>query len=39
MHGVGELTAYEQAGLDAMMPELKDHIAKGVEFGTAYEPK
>ena len=32
IHGLGELSAYEQKGLDAMMPELKDSINKGVEF-------
>ena len=32
IHGLGELSAYEQKSLDAMMPELKDSINKGVEF-------
>ena len=32
IHGLGELSAYERKGLDAMMPELKDSINKGVEF-------
>ena len=32
IHGLGELSAYEQKALDAMMPELKDSINKGVEF-------
>jgi hypothetical protein len=26
------LTAYEQAGLDGMMSELKDSIQKGLDF-------
>ena len=32
IHGLGSLTAYEQANLDAMMPELHDSIKKGVDF-------
>jgi len=32
IHGLGELSAYEQKALEGMMPELKDSIDKGVEF-------
>mmetsp|Transcript_249 Transcript_249/g.1162 ORF Transcript_249/g.1162 Transcript_249/m.1162 type:complete len:346 (+) Transcript_249:167-1204(+) len=32
IHGLGELSAYEQNALEGMMPELKDSIDKGVEF-------
>ena len=32
IHGTGALTAYEQAGLDGMMSELKDSIQKGLDF-------
>jgi malate dehydrogenase len=32
IHGLGSLTKYEQAALDAMMPELNDSIKKGVDF-------
>jgi len=32
VYGLGELNAYEQAGLKAMMGELKDSISKGEEF-------
>ena len=32
VYGLGELNEYEQAGLKAMMAELKDSIAKGEEF-------
>lgn len=32
VYGLGELNEYEQAGLKAMMPELKSSIEKGVEF-------
>eukprot|EP00889_Picochlorum_renovo_P001235 jgi/Picre1/28265/NNA_003671.t1 len=32
VYGLGELNEYEQAGLKAMMPELKSSIDKGVEF-------
>ncbi len=30
--GVGELDAFEKAALEAMLPQLKGEIAKGVEF-------
>jgi malate dehydrogenase len=30
--GLGKLTASEQAGLDALLPELKSSIDKGVAF-------
>ena len=30
--GLGKLTAFEQAGLDALLPELKESIEKGVAF-------
>mmetsp|Transcript_47696 Transcript_47696/g.152890 ORF Transcript_47696/g.152890 Transcript_47696/m.152890 type:complete len:426 (+) Transcript_47696:324-1601(+) len=30
--GLGSLSAYEQAGLDAMLPQLAGEIEKGVEF-------
>jgi len=32
IHALGTLTAYEQAALNAMMPELHDSIKKGVDF-------
>lgn len=32
IHGLGKVTEYEAAALKAMMPELKDSIAKGVAF-------
>jgi len=32
IHGLGELSDYEAAGLEAMMPELQDSIDKGFEF-------
>jgi len=35
IHGLGDITPYEQAALDGMMAELKDSIAKGVEFAKA----
>ena len=35
IHGLGELTPYEKAGLDGMMAELNDSINKGVEFAKA----
>ncbi len=39
IHPIGPLSAYEQAWLDKMMPELKDQIKKGVEFAASYTPK
>jgi malate dehydrogenase len=36
---VGTLSAYEQAGLDKAIPELKASIAKGVEFAAKWAPK
>jgi malate dehydrogenase len=35
IHGLGDITPYEQKALDGMMDELKDSIAKGVEFAKA----
>ena len=35
VHGLGELSAYEQKALEGMMDELKDSIGKGVEFAKA----
>jgi malate dehydrogenase len=35
VHGIGEISAYEQSALDGMMDELKDSISKGVEFAKA----
>ena len=35
VHGLGELSDYEQKALDGMMDELKDSIGKGVEFAKA----
>jgi malate dehydrogenase len=32
--GVGEMDAFERAAFDAMLPELKGQIAKGVEFAS-----
>ena len=32
VHGLGALSPYEQAALDAMMPQLEAEIKKGVEF-------
>jgi len=32
VHGYGTLTEMEQKNFDAMMPDLKNQIAKGVEF-------
>jgi len=32
IHGLGEMSAYEKAALDAMMPELQDSIKKGIDF-------
>lgn len=32
VYGLGALNAYEQAALDAMMPELKEQIQKGIDF-------
>ncbi|CAD7939291.1 unnamed protein product [Amoebophrya sp. A120] len=32
VHGFGELSAMEKANFDAMLPDLKGQIAKGVEF-------
>jgi len=32
IHGLGDLSAFEQKGLDALMPELESSIAKGVQF-------
>lgn len=32
IYGLGALNAYEQAALDAMMPELKEQIQKGIDF-------
>lgn len=32
IHGLGEMSAYEKTALDAMMPELQDSIAKGLDF-------
>ena len=36
IHGLGELSAYEQKALEGMMPELKDSIDKGVELGVEF---
>ena len=33
VHDLGELSEYEQAGLKALIPELKSSIDKGIEFG------
>ncbi len=30
--GLGELDAFEKAAFDAMLPELKDQINKGIQF-------
>jgi malate dehydrogenase len=35
VHGLGDISAYEQKALDGMMGELKDSIGKGVEFAKA----
>lgn len=35
IHGLGELSPYEQSALKGMMDELKDSIDKGVEFAKA----
>ena len=35
VHGLGDISAYEQKALDGMMDELKDSIGKGVEFAKA----
>jgi malate dehydrogenase len=32
IHGLGSLTAYEQANLDAMIPQLQGEIKKGIDF-------
>lgn len=32
VYGLGQLSAYEQEGLNAMMAELKEQIQKGVDF-------
>ena len=32
VYGLGQLNAYEQECLDAMMPELKQQIQKGIDF-------
>mmetsp|Transcript_40301 Transcript_40301/g.114085 ORF Transcript_40301/g.114085 Transcript_40301/m.114085 type:complete len:342 (-) Transcript_40301:225-1250(-) len=32
IYGIGQLNAYEQECLDAMMPELKSQIQKGIDF-------
>jgi malate dehydrogenase len=37
VHGTGEMSAYEQKLFAEMLPELKDSIAKGVEFAKKYE--
>ncbi|GAX81385.1 hypothetical protein CEUSTIGMA_g8816.t1 [Chlamydomonas eustigma] len=35
IHGLGDLSDYEKAGLKAMMPELISQIEKGIEFAKA----
>lgn len=37
VHGYGELSPFEQANLDAMVPELTDQVNKGKEWGEAFE--
>ena len=32
IHGLGSLTAYEQANLDVMIPQLQGEIKKGIDF-------
>merc|ERR1712216_931311 len=32
IHGLGSLTAYEQANLDAMIPQLQGEVKKGIDF-------
>jgi NAD-dependent malate dehydrogenase len=37
VHGYGELSAFEQANFDAMLPELIGQVNKGIEWGKAFE--
>lgn len=37
IHGLGELSAFEQANLDAMVPQLIGEVNKGVEWGQSFE--
>jgi NAD-dependent malate dehydrogenase len=37
VHGYGELTAFEQANFDDMLPDLKAQVQKGTEWGLAFE--
>ena len=37
VHGYGELTAFEQANFDAMVPELTDQVNKGIKWGQDFE--
>jgi malate dehydrogenase len=37
VHGYGELSAFEQANLDAMVPELTEQVNKGIEWGQNFE--
>jgi malate dehydrogenase len=39
IHPIGPVSAYEQAWIDKMVPELKAQISKGVEFATKFESK
>ena len=39
IHPIGALSAFEKAGLEKALPELKGSIAKGVEFAQAWKPK
>ena len=34
IHGLGEITEYEQGLVDAMLPDLVAQAAKGVKFAT-----
>lgn len=39
IHGTGPLSDLEQGFLNAMLPELKASIEKGVKFAKAWTPK
>jgi len=37
VHGYGELSAFEQANFDGMLPDLKNQVKKGTEWGLAFD--
>ncbi len=39
IHGIGAVSAYEQAWIDKMIPELKAQIVKGQQFAATWAPK